>query len=62
MTTPQPQGENLRKAVRWISEKRTENPDQDPGGLAESAAVQFDLSPEDSQFLLRFVKEPKQES
>ncbi|SLM29320.1 conserved hypothetical protein [Desulfamplus magnetovallimortis] len=55
MTTVQPQGENLRKAIAWISEQRKENADQSSVVLAENAAVRFDLAPDDSEFLLRFV-------
>ncbi|MBF0204772.1 MAG: hypothetical protein HQK67_10785 [Desulfamplus sp.] len=58
MTNIQPQGENLRKAIQWISEERQEKPDQNAAILAENAAIKFDLAPDDSEFLLRFVKEP----
>lgn len=57
MTHPLPKGENLRKAVKWISDKRKADSCQDPGTLAEKASIHFDLSPEDSEFLARFVKE-----
>ena len=56
MSTLQPQGEKLRKAVKWISEKRKENPDINPVKLVDEAGFQFDLTPKDSEFLLRFVK------
>ena len=56
MTYPQPDGENLRKAVKWISDERKENPDQKAVPLVDSASMRFDLSPEDSEFLLRFVR------
>ncbi|MCP4020554.1 MAG: hypothetical protein GY729_01820 [Desulfobacteraceae bacterium] len=56
MSTVQPEGEQLRKAVKWISEKRKENPDENLVKLVDEASFQFDLSPKDSQFLLRFVK------
>jgi len=58
MSTVQPHGENLRKAIKWISEERLVKPDQNRVMLAEKAAVEFDLNPEESEFLLRFVKEP----
>ncbi|MBF0112496.1 MAG: hypothetical protein HQK64_02730 [Desulfamplus sp.] len=57
MSTICPQGENLRKAIQWISQARQDKPDQNGVMLAEQAAIQFDLSPDDSEFLLRFVKE-----
>lgn len=57
MSTIHPQGEALKKAIEWISEKRKENPDATPVRLADEAALRFDLSPKDSEFLLRFVKQ-----
>ncbi len=57
MATVQPQGDALKKAVQWISEQRKANPNKNPMGLADEAAFRFDLSPKDSEFLLRFVKE-----
>jgi len=56
MATLQPQGEKLRKAVKWISEKRKENPDINPVKFVDEAGFQFDLTPKESEFLLRFVK------
>ena len=57
MSTIQPQGDALKKAIEWISEKRKNNPETSPVRLADEAALQFDLSPKDSEFLLRFVKQ-----
>ncbi len=57
MSTIKPQGEKLRNAVKWISEKRKENPDTNLSHLVDQASFQFDLSPKDSEFLLRFVKD-----
>ena len=56
MSTLQPKGEQLKKAIKWISEKRKEKPDIRLSKLVDEASFQFDLSPKDSQFLLRFVK------
>jgi len=53
----QPKGENLKKAVRFISEKRQENPDINLNKLVDDAGLQFDLSPKECEFLLRFVKD-----
>ena len=57
MGNVQPQGEALKKAIQWISEQRRKNPDASVGKLANDAALKFDLSPKDSEFLLRFVKQ-----
>lgn len=57
MSTVIPQGNALKKAIAWVSEKRTSEPDQNVKKLVNDACLQFDLSPKDSEFLLRFVKE-----
>ena len=51
----QPEGEDLRKAVKWISEERKYNPDAKPVKLVEEACLKFDLSPKDADFLTKFV-------
>ena len=52
----QPKGEKLKKAVRFLSEKRQKNPDINLNKLVDDAGLQFDLSPKECEFLLRFVK------
>ena len=52
-----PSGDDLRKAVKWISEERLARPEAKPGQLAAAACARFDLSPKDADFLHRFVKE-----
>jgi hypothetical protein len=42
-----PEGENLRRAVRWLSE----NPPPTPARINE-AAIRFDLTPLQEEFLL----------
>ena len=59
MTTVQPEGENLRKAVKWISEERKYNPGQKSSALIEKACLKFDLSPLDAEYLLNFLKQKK---
>jgi hypothetical protein len=56
MATLQPKGEQLKKAIQWISDKKKEKPGMALSRLVDDASFQFDLSPKDSQFLLRFVK------
>ena len=60
MTTLQPQGEKLRNAVQWISDERQKNTKISNSSLVDQACVRFDLSPEDSEFLLRFVKSSRE--
>jgi hypothetical protein len=43
-----PHGENLRKAVRWLSER-----DEITGKTIEQASQQYNLSPREEDFLLR---------
>jgi hypothetical protein len=56
MTTVQPEGEDLRKAVKWISEERKYNPEAKLPKLVEEACLKFDLSPMDAEYLLNFFK------
>ena len=55
----QPEGEDLRKAVKWISDERKYNPEAKPVKLVEEACLKFDLSPKDAEFLTKFVLEEK---
>jgi hypothetical protein len=50
----QPEGEDLRKATRWISDERLSNPKASLPNLIEQACVKFDLPPKDAEFLMRF--------
>jgi hypothetical protein len=52
-----PEGEQLRKAVKWISDMRTEHPDAKLFNLIEEACIKFDLSPKDEELLMRFITE-----
>ena len=56
MATVMPQGENIRKAVKWISEKIQENPGKTPLGFVNDAVMRFDLSPKDGEFLFEFYR------
>lgn len=55
MTTVQPEGEDLRKAVKWISEERQYDPEARLSKLIEEACLKFDLSPMDAEYLLKMV-------
>ncbi len=57
-----PEGEQLRKAVRWISEERQSREDANLAKLINEACIKFDLSPADTEFLLRFFAEEKSKS
>ena len=57
MATIMPEGEAIRSAVKWISAKLEEQPGRKLGELIQQAALNYDLSPMDTDFLLRFFME-----
>ena len=59
MTTIQPESENLRKAVKWISDERQYGPNKKTSKLIEEACFKFNLSPADAEYLARFVRHEK---
>ncbi len=56
MATIMPQGELTRRAVKWIDEQRGLTGKPFPE-LIDKAAMQFNLSPRDTEFLAGFFKE-----
>lgn len=56
MTTVVPPCELTRKAIKWISEQRTET-GRKLDSLLEEAAMRFNLSPKDMEFMERFYAE-----
>jgi hypothetical protein len=56
MTTIQPEGENLRKAVKWISEERKYGSVKRHSRLIEEACFKFNLSPMDAEYLQNFIQ------
>ncbi|BCS52065.1 hypothetical protein [Geobacter sp. SVR] len=54
MSSILPQGEDLRRAVKWISSHLQENQDQPVMPLVQEAIFKFDLSPMDADFLIGF--------
>lgn len=58
MATIVPSGENLRRAVKWISEQREERPAEKLTKLVDEAALRFDLSPADQEFLIQTFTKP----
>ncbi len=47
-----PEGEELRRAVRWLDERRRDEPDASRQRLIDEAARRFDLDPLQTEFLL----------
>jgi hypothetical protein len=54
MAVPLPEGELLRKAVRWISEQQELVPRPNLAKLLDEAGKRFNLSPKDGEFLNTF--------
>jgi len=52
-----PEGEQLRRAVKWISDVRRENPGASLPKLIGDACLKFDLPPKDAETLMRFLTE-----
>lgn len=54
MSAMMPQGEDIRRAVKWIAENLDADPLQSRNKLIEQAVFKFDLSPIDTEFLMNF--------
>ncbi len=52
-----PGGDGLRSALKWLSERRLEEPAAPRGKLIDEAALRFDLSPVEVDFLLQSWRE-----
>jgi hypothetical protein len=49
-----PEGEQMRRAIKWISDRRSEEPGARLHSLLEEACIKFDLSPKDAEVLTNF--------
>lgn len=54
-----PEGEELRRAVKWVSGNLQEDPGQPLHQLVQQAIFKFDLSPRDAEFLIGFYRKEK---
>ena len=57
-----PEGEDLRRAVRWVSGGLQDSPGQAVQPLVQEAIFKFDLSPKDAEFLMGFFSRRKEEA
>ena len=57
MSTIQPKGESLRQAVKWISSGLLEDEKKAVFSLIQEAALKFNLSPKEEEFLVSFYSE-----
>jgi hypothetical protein len=56
MATVMPEGENIQKAIKWISANFEDDPKQAIKTLIEKAVFKFDLSPKETEFLSGFFR------
>jgi hypothetical protein len=56
MTDILPEGEDLRRAVKWISGNLQDDPERSVQPLVQEAIFKFDLSPKDGEYLLGFFR------
>lgn len=47
----QPQGEKVKKALRWVSETVHNHPEKKRDSVIKEAEIRFDLSPAECEFL-----------
>lgn len=54
-----PEGDGLQRAVRWLASQRADGDATPRGKLIDEAALRFDLTPMETEFLLgNFEAEP----
>ncbi len=56
-----PEGEDLRRAIKWVSGCLQEGQGKSIPQLVEDATFKYDLSPKDSEFLMGFFRQRKEE-
>ncbi len=56
MNTIIPESQQLKRAVKWISEQLKDNEQLSKQKLINEAITRFDLNPKQSMFLLSFYK------
>ncbi len=55
-----PEGEELHRAIKWVSSNLQEDAGQPLGPLVQEAIFKFNLSPKDSEFLIDFYRKAKE--
>jgi len=56
MSFTQPTGEPIRKAAAFVAETRKEQPERSLESIVDEAGMRFNLTPLDSEALLRLFK------
>ncbi|UFS69568.1 hypothetical protein LPW11_16910 [Geomonas sp. RF6] len=55
-----PDGQDLRQAVKWVSEKLQEHPEKKFQHFVHDATLKFNLTPKDSELLIDFFVQRKE--
>ena len=55
--TIQPEGESLRKAVKWIAEEEKAGSSKSRQALIQAACLHFNLTPMEAEYLSRSFKD-----
>ncbi len=58
MSTILPPSDKLRRAVEWIATEKADRPKVALATLVSEAAVRFDLSPAESEWLMFSLRKP----
>lgn len=53
-----PSGHGIRQAVRWIAAERDVRPEAKLYQLVDEASLRFDLTPQESTYLLEALRDP----
>ncbi|BCR05309.1 hypothetical protein DESUT3_23780 [Desulfuromonas versatilis] len=56
-----PDGDEVRRAVKWVSDNLQDEPGQPVSPLVQKAIFKFNLSPRDADFLIHFFSQRKDE-
>lgn len=59
MNPVMPEGEAIKKAIKWISGELQENFQKSIPILIDGAVLRFDLSPKEADFLTNFYRKGK---
>lgn len=60
MATIMPEKEKIKQAVKWISGELKENEVKTVSSLIQAAALRFNLSPKEEEFLSCFYEENRE--
>lgn len=60
MATVLPEGEKIRQAVKWISAERLEDENKPLSMLIRQAALRFNLSPKEEEYLVSFYRDSQE--